>query len=481
MSYGTSQDSICLECNESFPHLKKLSEHIKKIHGINSCDYYIKHFHNNLRPTCQACGGETRYVSLSEGFKKYCFNDRNIAASISGKIGGKIKKQWNKGKTKESDERILNISIKMSGMGNHFYGKNHSFSTKELNAAAHRLKFSDILKRVAADIPNITVLSDFAAYETQDSLLHVKCKKCEHEDNVSFFNLKRCWKCKTCNPLGSRQQVEISEYVRSFGFEVEDSTRKIIPPLEIDVWIPERQLAIEYHGLYWHSGGREETFDKRKHRKKYEECKKLGIKLIQIFSDEWIEKNDICKSIIRNALGKNEMKLNARDCKVVELSKDEAFEFLEKTHISGYTRCKNRIGLMHKDHGLVGIATTRTPIQKKWGKLSELARMSFSHNVTVRGGASKLLSRVKQLSAADGFDGVLSYADLRFGSGLVYEKCGFVLSGESSINYWYTDGHKRFDRFTFKAQTGKSENEVALEAGVRSIWGSGNKVYICKL
>lgn len=480
MPYGTSEKTQCLECNEMFPHLKKLSEHIKKIHKLSPQDYCVKYQYNNSRPMCVTCGGETRYVSLSEGFKKYCVSHKNIASAEAGKIGGKIKKQWNKGKTKQSDERILNISIKMSGAGNPFYGKKHSESTKALNAAAHRLKFSEVLKRVAVDMPDITVLSNWRSYDTQDSLLHVKCKKCESEDNVSFFNIKRCWRCRKCNPVGSRQQVDMLEFVRSLGVDVENSTRKIIPPLELDVWIPEKRLAIEYHGLYWHAGGREEVFDKGKHRKKYELAIKSNVRLLQIFSDEWLEKNDICRSIIRNALGKNETKLNARDCVIVELDKNAAAAFLEKTHISGYTRCRHRVGLFHKVYGLVGIATTRTPIQKKWGNLCELARMSFLENITVRGGASKLLSRVKELAVHDGFTGVLSYADLRFGSGSVYEKCGFKLEGESTVNYWYTDGHHRFDRFRYRAQDGKTEKDVALEAGVRTVWGCGNRIYIYK-
>ena len=73
--------TTCLECKLEFLNLKKLSEHLKKIHHLTSIDYYIKHFHDSVKPTCKACGGETRFVSLGEGFKKYCANDRKIAES----------------------------------------------------------------------------------------------------------------------------------------------------------------------------------------------------------------------------------------------------------------------------------------------------------------------------------------------------------------------------------------------------------------
>lgn len=460
--------------------MKKLSEHVKKIHKLSPQDYYIKYICNNLRPSCLICGGETRYVSLSEGFKKYCAADASQAAVLSGRIGGKIKHQWNRGKTKHDDARLLQQSIKMSGEGNPFYGKRHNTETIRKNADAHRLKFVDVISRLSIDVPSVSILSDWKSYESQNSLLKILCKRCSLQDEVSFFNLMRCWRCKSCNPVGSRQQLEISAFVKSLGFEVEDSTRSVIPPLEIDVWVPSKKIAIEYHGLYWHSGGRESTFEKNRHRKKYEICASAGIKLIQIFSDEWIEKKEICQSIIQNALGLNQTKLNARDCVVKEISTKEAQEFLDKTHISGYTRCKHKFGLFHCEFGLVGIATTRTPIQGRWGNLSELARMSFLQGVTVRGGASKLLEKVKKQALIDGFEGVLSYADLRFGTGSVYEKCGLACVGESQINYWYTDGHKRIDRFAFKAQPGKSEKQVTEEAGVRAVWGSGNKIFVWK-
>lgn len=477
MPFGSSESVDCRICNVLFTHYKKLSEHLKKEHQINPDEYYVRYYLDSVRPRCSVCDLEPRYVSLSKGFKKNCKEHARLSMSQGGIQGGHAP-AWNKGKTKESDERVREFSVKFSGVNNPFYGKKHSDVTKLKNAAAHRLQFSEVIRRINEINPAIKVLSDWRSYDTQDSLLNLSCNVCDTQDTVSLFNLKRCWRCKKCNPLGSKQQLEVSDYIKSLGFDVENSTRGIISPLEIDVWIPQKNIGIEYHGLYWHSGGREEIFDKGKHRKKYEMCSKMGIKLIQFFSDEWIQKGDICRSIVKNALGVNELKLNARDCLVEEIDSNTAKSFLDKTHISGYTRSRHKFGLIHKEHGLVGIATTRIPIQKKWGKLLELARMSFSSGVSVRGGASKLLKRVKQSAVDEGFDGVLSYADLRFGEGEVYKNCGFILVGESSINYWYTDGHERHDRFKFRAQPGKSEVEVAKSEGVRTVWGAGNKIYV---
>lgn len=479
MPFGSSIECVCQECNAEFLHLKKLSEHIKKNHKLSPIDYYIKYFHNGVRPQCIHCGNETRFVSLGDGFKKYCQSDSSIALREAGKIGGKLKTQWNKGLTKESDNRVVSLS----GSKNSFYGRKHTQHTINQIADKKRLSFDSVLDRITNLNLNIDINSNVGDYLDQNSLLNITCQTCSTVDSVSLFNLQRCWRCRNCFPVSSRQQMEVVEYVRSILSSddvIDISTRKIIVPLELDIWIPSKNIAIEYHGLYWHSGGKNGVFDKQRHREKYLACKEKGIKLIQIFSDEWINKQGICKSIIANALGMNKLKLNARDCIVRQSSSKETRPFLDAHHISGGTNATYHYVLEHPIHKIVGVATVRKPIQKKWGKnLFELARMAYADSCTVRGGASKLLSTIcKDISCNS--EGLLSYADLRFGEGRVYERCGLSRVGESQINYWYTDGQNRFDRFKYRAQNGVSEKEVAKLNNVKPVYGCGNAVYLRK-
>jgi GNAT superfamily N-acetyltransferase len=329
------------------------------------------------------------------------------------------------------------------------------------------------------------VISDLAAVygKRQGSAIDVVCTTCRTIDSVSLFNFERCWRCKTCEPLGSKQQLEILEFVESLGFtDAESSTRKIIPPLEIDVWVPSMKVGIEHHGLYWHSGGRNpEPVDKARHRRKLDACRAAGVRLIQFYSDEWEDRPETCKSVIRNALGKNQRKLNGRDCQVVCVDSSVTRPFLEATHMSGATRAKAHFVLKHPEHGIVGAVTVRIPIQKKWGEnMCELARMAFAFDTTVRGGAGKLLAAVEAWAKSEGYAGVLSYAELRFGEGGVYQKCGFTHMGETGLSYCYTDGAKRYDRFKYRAQPGKPEKQVVEEANVRAVWGCGNAVYVKK-
>lgn len=478
MPFGKNKECVCKECGIHFIHGKKLSEHIKKVHKTTSIEYVIKHEHGGIRPMCKHCGGETRFVSLTDGFKKYCQADRKIAESESGRIGGKIKTQWNKGLTKHTDPRLVEQSRRYTGPGNHFHGKKHTDKIKMQIANSKRLK-PHVVKNRMEKKGDIVVLDDLKlTYNSNDDPIRVRCTTCLSEQSVSLVNYNRTWRCRVCHPIGSRQQLEVYEFVKSLGFDdVESSTRSVISPYEIDVWVPSMNFGVEYHGLYWHSEPSEGQFDKNRHRDKYLAATAKGVKLMQIFSDEWINKNDVCRSMIVNSLGLS-TKLNGRDCVVKEIPQPQSKEFLNDNHVSGATRAKKHFGLIHKTKGLVSVATVRVPIQKKWGNVAELARMATLKEHTVRGGASKLMSKILEWSEQNGYEGLLSYADLRFGDGKVYEKCGLELVGTTKNSYWYTDGCSRIDRFVYRAQPGKPEQQVAEENNVKAVYGCGNNVYL---
>ena len=446
---------------------------------MKSLDYTIQHLYAGKRPTCLICDNETKYLGLE--FKKYCHDHGKFAMKEAGKIGGKKKKNWNLGQTKETHPILAKFSIDYTGEGNPFFGKRHPKETQNQINDKNRLLFSEVVRRIRLCVPTITVLTTSELYrDRQETLLDIQCNDCKNFDKVSLFNLERCWRCHVCHPIGSRPQIDLYNWIKNdLGFlDATSSDRSVITPLEIDVYVPSCNVAIEYNGLHWHSGDKEDVFNKTRHKEKYLACKEKGIRLLQFYSDEFETSPEICRSMIKNALGVIDVKLNARDCEVIELTTREAKEFLEVSHIAGYTRSTLKFGLKHPEYGVVSVATMRTPIQKKWGNVAELARMASKPGFIVRGGASKLLKVIFSRASEKGFDGLLSYAELRYGSGGVYEQCGFDLVGMTGPNYWYTEGLVRHDRFKYRAQNGMTEKEYTESQGVRSVWGVGNNVYL---
>lgn len=128
----------------------------------------------------------------------------------------------------------------------------------------------------------------------------------------------------------SHAELEIQNFVKSFCVEAITNTRSVIPPKELDVYVPSKKVAIEFDGIFWHSSY---SYDENYHLNKTIACERQGIRLIHIFSDEWIFKKDICKSLIMSALRIYNRRLFARNCIVKEIDLEIAETFLKNNYL----------------------------------------------------------------------------------------------------------------------------------------------------
>lgn len=156
------------------------------------------------------------------------------------------------------------------------------------------------------------------------------------------------------------------------------------------------------------------------HRDKCLYFKNKGISLIQIFENEWENKQDIVQSLIRNKLKINKV-LYARDCSVQTLSDIESKIFLEINHLSGHTPSKINISLSY-NNSIVALGTfgkSRYSKQEEW----ELLRFCSLCNTTVVGGFNRILSYFeKNVNPKT----LVSYIDLRYFNGNGYKECNFI-------------------------------------------------------
>lgn len=183
-------------------------------------------------------------------------------------------------------------------------------------------------------------------------------------------------------------EATIGDYLDSLGVSYLKESRKIIRPLELDYYIDDLKLAIEYNGLYWHSSNNEELDKKWKdyHLRKTNLCLAKGITLLHIFEDEWVnlEKRDVWKSIINHKLGLSK-RIPARKCVRVRIGLDEANEFCKINSLEGVASdCDVCYGLFHNDV-LVQIAII---------KGDEAIRICTKKYHAVQGGISKLLNGI---------------------------------------------------------------------------------------
>lgn len=131
-------------------------------------------------------------------------------------------------------------------------------------------------------------LLPYEVSQGSDRRISWKCVHCNHKWKVSIESRVRkntgCPRCARSNAV-SLPEKEIAAFISSLGYEVQTSNRSIFKPYEIDIFVPERNLAIEYNGLHWHS----DKFKKNNyHYDKWNACRKKGIQLIQIWEDDWL-------------------------------------------------------------------------------------------------------------------------------------------------------------------------------------------------
>ena len=290
--------------------------------------------------------------------------------------------------------------------------------------------------------------------------------------------------CVRCTSSVSKPENEICDFLKSFNLKVKTSTTSIIKPQQLDIYLPDYNIAIEFNGLYWHN---ELKLDKNYHLNKTNICKQNGIKLIHIFEDEWLYKQDIVKSRLLNILGLTKNKIFARKCIIKEVSSKESRLFLENNHLQGFTNSSVNVGLYYNNE-LISLMTFNKPRLGIGFKHDgyELSRFASKLDCNVIGGADKLLNYfVKNHNPKS----IISYADRRWSQGDLYEKLGFELVKVNKPNYWYIVGKIRKHRFNFRktilAKEGfdtinKTEHQIMLEREIYRIYDCGTITYIKK-
>ena len=355
-------------------------------------------------------------------------------------------------------------------------------SLKSIRKKRKKISLTDSYKNFILnneyDIPMFT-LDEYLKRENEDEKFKFRCKKCGYEFEAYHHNGYHT-KCPKCFKNGkSIDEYKISQFLKLLNIQFKRNERSFLYPLELDIYIPEKKLAIEYDGLYWHSL----LEDKNYHLNKTKLCEEKGIQLIHIFENEWLTKQEIVKSRLKNLLGIYDKTIYARKCLIKEVDNDISIKFQDENHIQGSVNSKINLGLYFNDE-LVSLMTFSKPrFNKKYEY--ELVRFCSKLNYHVIGAAGKLLKYFEKTYQPKS---IVSYADRRWSIGNLYEKIGFTLVYKSKPNYWYFKNLKLENRLKFQKHKLKnilekfdenlSEYENMKSNGYNRIYDCGNLVYI---
>ena len=370
---------------------------------------------------------------------------------------------------------------------------------KDRRGAAQRDTLESVIEKVNNTFGDLFDLSE-VVYVNSQQKIKVTCTKhnevCETKAN---WLINGCNPCPKCNHMKSSQETALANYLESFT-SVNRRDRKVIGPKELDIYLPNNALAIEYSGMYWHSHGsvEEENKSKHNHYDKYKACASKGARLITIYETEWLERPEALKRLLRNAIGKTKGKLMARKCELKKVQRPEAVTFYEKYHPQGGAGNGEHYGLYWKGKLVSCMRFTYGINDRGTAAVNRVWTLSrYATRITVSGGASKLFKAfIDEQQPTE----VKSFSDNRYFSGGMYEQLGFALEEETAPDYqvWSPKiglkpkshyqrrniqqrliEHGVDEMFDHKLDT-RTEREMTYLMGARRIYDCGKKRWVWK-
>lgn len=288
--------------------------------------------------------------------------------------------------------------------------------------------------------------------------------------------------CPKCANIISNSEVELAKWIESvLKLNVVMNTRSVIKG-ELDIYIPEKNIAIEYNGLYWHS--EDHGKDKNYHYNKWLACKEQGIQLIQIWEDDYTRNPELVKNMLAYKLGvSQQVKVYARNTTIETLTKQETDSFLNSNHIQGSVDGKIRVALF-SDGSPVAVMVLKTESGSD-GKVLNLLRYATSVNVV--GGFTRLISWVEK--NVKGITEIVTFSDNTVSDGGLYESNGFHVARIIKPDYMYIVRGQREHKFNYRLKRfqtdtklqwveGMSETELARLNRMPRIWDAGKTKWV---
>src|ERR1017187_10222451 len=267
-------------------------------------------------------------------------------------------------------------------------------------------------------------------YELALEELHLHKSRTEFQKNgkgaYSFLQendlLEKAYEEVNLKRMGGTSLIEqeVFAWVKSIYPDAIDHT-KLDNNKQLDIYLPDLKVGIELCGVYWHS---EEFLEKKYHYDKMLAAQSQSIRLITIFDNEWMDRQEQVKGFLLSFIKKANTTIYARKCEIKEVDRKVARKFLDDYHIQGAAYSIVYFGLYYGDE-LIGVLSGGR--HHRSGSKTELIldRMCFKTNISVVGGASKLLCHLKEYAQANGYESIKSWSDNRWSEGNVYGKMGF--------------------------------------------------------
>ena len=516
---------VCNICKKEFKSLIGLSKHYTLTHNLSREKLYEIYHPNEPEHVCKNCGKPTTLKNDKLEYNEFCGRKCAIEYHWKNKDSNKLNKRTEKLKSaweSKSEEELKEFSEKCKELY-------HSRSSENIESIKQKMKstwgskdksewlskhkeswknkpeeekkiLSDKLKKIWEKRDTKDILSilhtrmdsdtPLELYEIITSKNKFKQYLIEYKDNNGDYPtpsiLTENFKFKGYSTViryihrynleeyifwnKSLPEQEVEDFIKTiYGGEIIRNDRKILKGKELDIYIPEKNLAIEFNGCYWHS---KLCVDKKYHQEKSLICQKNNIRLIHIYEDEWIYKQDIIKDILKTALGIYNKIIYARKCEVKVVDKQTYKDYCQKYHLQGYKGANIILGLYYQDQLIQLASFSKSRYDKNYEY--EWIRGIQLPGYQVIGGTSKLFSYFINNYQPKS---IICYSDFNKFSGNSYKNCGFILDKITTPDIWFNElvGLKRINRQPSKHQLTK---QLVESGDLLEMHGAGNMKWV---
>lgn len=430
-----------------------------------------------IEQTCLKNWGSPNFFSSAEGHavkRKWC-EDNGVEnpfqlESVKAKSCASRKARFGYEYTMQSAEKRKLASDNYrdkTGYGHQFENPEvvrKSMRTKELKKASgidlhaktkitnRRARYSVFLRN--SEIRPMFSESDFLKLNAKTqytTLLRWKCIKCGTEFDAYIdqnFSSRTGFpvRCLNCHPLMhdgvSEFERGMSEFLKTeCNVEIVENSRSIITPYELDMYMPSANLAIEFDGLYWHSDAVGKS--KMYHLTKTEMCRKLGIRLVHVFEDEWRNKREVTKSRIKAILGLYSETIDVNECEIHSITPSCVKAFFDENSLDNYAAGALRFGLYHNSRLVSAMVFKKHSADNGcW----EITGICDAVGLRIAGAFGAMLGEFERQCNPKS---VIIRIDRRWNANWP-EQLGFNFVNNLNPDYYYVKGNCRYSKSEFK-------------------------------
>ena len=297
----------CRICGQKFTKFSSLNTHIQFHHKeYNSKKYYDEFCKKEGEDKCRICGKQTEYRGITVGYLNYCsktcsHQTKEFKNKFKSTIENKTEQEINEWRTKIKESRLKNNGSYIS----------EKEKENRRNQSLEHIK--EYLEHSNCKLVNV---------ESNKNIKKVIycCNICNRTfSNVRSLidrysrenNYKLCPVCYNRKSI-SRPEKELASFIKeTYSGNILRNDRTLLKGNELDIYLPDKNLAFEMDGLFLHMDNRfykpSDVNPKtgklakdiwNKDLTKIKLCEQVNVKLIRIKEYDWInDKENIKKQI----------------------------------------------------------------------------------------------------------------------------------------------------------------------------------------